>query len=62
MGRNPDGGTVQWSDIETIVDTDLTSAMVFSPLGATVAGLGVIFSLVAGAKGTRGTNIVRFVQ
>lgn len=42
----------------TVVSERLTRAMVFSPLGAITAGLGMIISLVASAHARRGINIV----
>lgn len=42
----------------TVVGQGMTQAMIFSPLGAAAAGLGIIVSLIASNKGGRGSSIV----
>lgn len=57
MARNQTSGPLQLSNFETVVGEDLTQAMIFNPLGATIAGLSMFVSLFA-AYGGRRTNIV----
>ena len=58
-GRVTSGGIASGQNVQVLASEDLTRAMIFSPLGAAVAGLATIIALAAWAsRGNRGLGLV----
>jgi len=58
-GSGTSGGFTSGRAVQVLVSEDLTRAMIFSPLGAAVAGLATIIALAAWAsRGNRGLGLV----